>query len=151
VNLYPYIPPAFALFLLLIATFQDGYITSNIDDEKTQNIALDAIARLEFFNGWFAALITVFVIYSTSKAFGLMTGTALVLVVLFVPMMFIVLARKPGDVHGQRAAKKVNLRLSTAIRIFLIIVNIILIGAIYADQHAGTILPNPQKPANTQT
>src|SRR5438045_8131937 len=99
-NLYPYIPPLFALFLLLIAKLQENYITSNITDAQTQNFALDAIARLEFFNGGFAALVTVFVTYSVSKAFGLMTITSLILLLMFIPMLLVVMAQKVGDLHG---------------------------------------------------
>lgn len=149
VNLYPFIPPAFALYLLLISKFQEGYVKSNITDDKAQTYALDAIARLEFFNGFFAALVAVFVTYSTSKAFGLMTITAIVLVALFIPLLFVVIGQKAGDMHAKRP-KLANLRYSTITRTFLVVVNLILIGAIYADQQATRPTPAPP-PAKTAT
>ena len=104
------------------------YLHSDLDSPSTE-YAIDAIRRLEFFNGFFAVLIEVFVAFSSTANYRGVTITAVILVVAFLPMMFWVLSKKPPRLAAG-VSKRLKVENRTIVTIFLIFVHVVLIGAI---------------------
>jgi hypothetical protein len=140
-----YLPPLLSIYLILTSDFSGKYfkdrvaefVSVNKEWAKTkdviQNVGLDWAARLGFFNSMFASLVSVFSIYSATQSYNWAVGTFALLLAIFIPMFWWIMAHAPD----QLAAERTNFLKITHARICsitLLIVNFVLIGAIAINQ-----------------
>jgi hypothetical protein len=102
------------------------------------NIALDWATRLNFFNSMFAALFSVFSIYSGTNSIEWLVITLVPLLAVFAVMFFWILKY---DIDGLISVRTgfLNLTPATICKAILVLVNLILAAAIYsAHRHPKT-------------
>jgi hypothetical protein len=138
---YPYLSPLFSIYLILMSYFLEGYAKSLMPDLVKRNLALDWETRVGSINAMVSSLISLYSIFETSKSYGLLTGTSVALICVFVPTLFWIISNKPGQLASQRMRLfKISRR--AACLIILCVVNLLLIGAIWANQqHTPTDPP----------
>lgn len=132
------------MYLILMSNVFSGYLKNIIgsflagkkpledNQEFIKNVALDWADRLDFVTAMVVALVSVFSIYAKQKNFDLAVGTFIFLLALFIPMMFWILGHDPGDLEAIKY-RRFKITHAAMSRIILIIVNLVLLIAIYVN------------------
>jgi len=140
-----YLPPLLSIYLILISDFSGQYFRNQVADfvsgnpewahtkETIQNVGLDWAARLSFFNSMFASIVSVFSIYSTTQSYGWAVGTFALLLVIFIPMFWWIMAHAPDALAATRT-RRWGITHARVCSIILLVVNGILIAAIAINQ-----------------
>lgn len=143
-----YLPPALSIYLLLISGFSSEYVKHKIHDYVAtnpklknhesiiQDITLDWSARLSFFNSMFAAIVSVFSIWSKTRSYELAVGTFFILLAVFIPMMWWIMKHGPYELPATYF-RRIPISHATLCRVILVVVNVILILAIAFSQRLG--------------
>jgi len=101
------------------------------------NIAVDWATRLNFINSMFAALFSVFSIYSSTNSIQWLVGTSGALLAIFALMLFWVFKFDIDELVSVKTGV-FNWTPATTCKMILILVNLILIAAIYVAQRRAT-------------
>lgn len=151
-NWYEYLPSIISIYLVLISNLSSEYLRTlvnhtivsdpSLDDsrELITNIALDWADRLGFINFIGVTFISVFSIYANTKSYPLAVGTFIVLWVIFIPVLLWIISHPAGDLHGTRL-RRYNIKPADMCSIILVLMNIILIIAIFISQRSKTSSP----------
>ena len=144
-NWYEYLPAVISIYLIVISRFSSRYLRNSVDRLLSldsvlsshsyfiQNVALDWANRLGFITSMCISLISVFAIYANTQNYGYAVGTFIVLLIIFIPMLFWVLSFLPGDLVASRVGRT-NITPETVCNSTLVLVNVVLIAAIYITQ-----------------
>lgn len=147
-SLYPYIPPLFAIYLILISSLVSGYAKSLIADNVQRNIALDWETRIGAINAMVSSLVTLYSIFETSQSYKWLTITSIALIFIFVPTLFWIFSHKAGQLASLRTHRGRILH-SKMCATIIIIVNLLLIGAIFVNQQATTPISEEKSSAQS--
>ena len=128
-NFYPFLPPLFAIYLILVSSFTDKYARSLIADSVQRNIARDWESRIGFITSMISSLVGLYSVFETSQSFRWLTAMSLLLISIFVPMLFWIISHKAGQLSSVRT-RRGHLLHTTVCAIVLIMVNIALVVAI---------------------
>jgi len=132
-NLYPYLPPAFAIYVLAVSAFTGMYARNLITDNVQRNIARDWEIRVGAITSMLSSLVALYSIFETSKSYAWLVGTSLVLVCVFLPLLFWIISNKAGHLESV-VTRRFSMRRSTLCAILLVLINLVLIWAIYENQ-----------------
>ena len=144
-NWFLFLPPGLSIYLIAISGFSQKYLRKRVDSfvsgksgledkkEVIKNVALDWAARLGFFNSMFAAMVSVFSIYSSTQNYNWTVGTFIVLLVIFILMFWWIIGHEPDELVSIRF-RKLRMTHASMCRYILLLVNLVLIVAIAVSQ-----------------
>lgn len=142
---FAYLAPLFAIYLIAISHLTQDYLRKTVATalntdvtlkERVKyitNIALSWEAKLTFVNSMLAGLVAVWATFTSPSDVGWCIGISFLLLLLFVPGAWWIFSLKPDELTSSRF-RKINLTYDKATAAALILVNILLIGAIYVHQ-----------------
>ncbi len=152
-----FLPPAFAIYLILVSKLAgrmitnriSSFVASNHSDELKlklpviQNFVLSGILQIVFFNSVFAAMVSVLVILR--KDSHLAAWAVLFMVGIFIPFIYSLSALNPDDLASKRF-RLVGIRTmkyAFGCKLMLVVVNLILCVAIWwsSQQHTTQVTP----------
>jgi hypothetical protein len=143
VNWFAFFPPAFAIYLALIGLLMKVYLASRVNiavgrskplqpyESFLFNLASGWATQLSFINAMFAALISAMSIWSASKSYAGVSITILLLVMIFVPIMWVLFTHEPDEIVAKSGKFGTPAQFC---RWLLIAVNLGLIVAIFIAQ-----------------
>jgi len=130
---YPYLPNLFAIYLIAVSKFTELYAVQLIPDKHQRNIAVDWEIRLSSISAVISSLISLYSVFETSQSFVWLTATSVILVMIFVPLLFWIISHKAGHLASEVTGLG-HLRHGSVCGIVLVIVNVLIIAAIYINQ-----------------
>jgi hypothetical protein len=159
-NWFAFLPPLFAIYLVLISSLFKGYLTKQVKhaaDRDTKegirthetfirNVALGWAAQLGFVNAVIASFFSAISIWSASKNSAGTAVTLIVLLAIFTPMLWFVFTHEPDQLVSN-TNRWPRTKPNTILKIVLVAVNVVLIFAIGWSQQVGAAVQN-QGPTN---
>ncbi|HEX6746601.1 MAG TPA: hypothetical protein VF092_04840 [Longimicrobium sp.] len=151
VNWFGFLPPLLSIYLLLVSGFTKRFLATRIQTfvareegltnkkDVIRNVAAGWASLLGFFNALFAALLAPISIYSTSRSFGWLAATLILIVFTFIPMFWWVQSFDLDEL--QTGATLFGWSPATLCKIVLIIVNLVLLAAIGINQQLAVVNP----------
>jgi hypothetical protein len=145
-DFFPYLPPLISVYIIATSDFSKKYLTNTVQGFVTRkdelknneavirNIALSWATKLGFFNSMFAAMVSVFSIYSSTKSYAWATATFILLLAIFIPMLWWIMDHEPDQLVSI-TTRRGGLSHSRVCSLILIFVNIILVAAIAISQN----------------
>ena len=132
---YPYLPPVFAVYLIGMSYFSSLYAKRLIESRNVRDVAEDWAARIGFINVMISSLASLYSIFETSQSYASLTLSSIILFALFFPMLFWVIIQGPGDLYRGRVRTWLgNIFRKDIIAMTLVLINLVLIGAIFFNQ-----------------
>jgi hypothetical protein len=146
---YLYLPPLFAIYLILVSGLAGRLVTSKIkafveslSDEEAkrkvdliQNLVLSGAAQISFLNSMFAAIVSAIVYPLGQNNYRVAIFAPLLILILFIPLMLWILSIAPDELAAKRFAL-IPVRYALGCKIVLVSVNLFLCFAIWLSGRA---------------
>jgi hypothetical protein len=152
IRLYEYLPSLTSLFIIALSEVANPWLKSLINEavsgkqgledksDLIKNIALDWSYRLAFITSSFAAIISLFIVFSKSKDYDLLALTAVLLLAAFILMLVWILRFGAGQLVDTKVLISSHRVAPRVICItFLILVNVSLMFMIYFSSMSPAI------------
>lgn len=151
-NYLLFLPPLFSIYLISTSVFPKKYLvntvktfTNNKSDLKgcekvIRFVALSWAAKLNFIHSMIMTFFSSYSIWSATKNLNYLIITNVILFVIFLPMFWWIMGHDPDEL-ASRVTKKGHFTHDTVCSVVLIIVNLILLIAIYLSQSIQPVQP----------
>jgi hypothetical protein len=156
VNVFAFFPPLLAIFQLAISSLTKGFLRRRVQDfvagkrglgakeDVIRNIAAGWATLQGFFTTLFAALFSVFSIYSRTKSFEWTVLTLAILLLVFIPMFWWLLKYQLDEVEALQVSPRWAITPGRVCKWVLLGVNVLLLAAIAVSQQLSP--PAPASP-----
>ncbi len=144
-NIILFLPPLISIFLLCTSFFPKNYLVRTVKtyvstkdhlkkhEKVIRFVALSWAAKLGYFNSMIMALFSSFSIWSSTGDYTYCIGTIVILIMIFIPMTWWIMSHEPDEL-ASTVTKRYHLTHDAICSIILLLVNILLIVAIYLSQ-----------------
>jgi hypothetical protein len=157
------LPPLFGIYLLIIASVARGYLSDSVNQlavgkaaldehrEVIKHVALSWATKLSFLNTILPAFISLFAIYSRTKAYDWAAGSAVLLIMILAPMGWYTFTGQADQLTSDQAGKSwpKGWTRATVIKGSLLLVNVVILVGTIASQWLAQQATPPVVPAHT--